>query len=203
MDSRVKLLAQSLSCLLAIYLGFFAFEATASVQVIKHAAYWLLLTTALLLMHATYVVYRDSSFRLNLNFIRSQRVPLLVIAGLSIVFYLLQDDGYKIVMDEPVLAATALHMHHEKEAMTLTKAYNIGGTFNVLGGYVGKRPNFFPFLVSVLHDLTGYRADQGIVLNHLLTPLFLGVLYIVGHRFGGRGGGILPWPYVRRCHFSR
>lgn len=185
----LKLIAQISSALLAVYLGFLALEPKAAIQVIKHSGYWLLLTATLLLIHAGYRVCRESDFRCNARFLKAQRVPLLVIAGLTVVFYLLQDDGYKIVMDEPVLAATALHLHHEKEAMTLTRAYNIGGTFNVLGGYVGKRPYFYPFVVSILHDLTGYRAYQGVVLNHLLTPLFLGLLYIIGHRFGGRLGG--------------
>lgn len=189
MGFRSKLVAQISSTLLAIYLGFLAFEPSAAIQVIKHSSYWLLLTATLLLLHAAYRVYRESEFRFSAQFLKAQRLPLLVVAGLSVVFYLLQDNSYKVVMDEPVLAATALHMHHEKEAMTLTRAYNIGGTFNVLGGYVGKRPYFFPFVVSILHDLTGYRAYQGVVLNHLLTPVFLGLLYIIGHRFGGRLGG--------------
>lgn len=189
MVARLKLIAQLLSALLAVYLGFLAFESAAAIQIIKNSAYWLLLAATLLLIFSAFKVYRESDFRFSICFLKAQRLPLLAIAGLSVVFYLLQDDGYKVVMDEPVLAVTALHMHHEKEAMTLTRGYNIGGSFNVLGGYVGKRPYFFPFVISILHDLTGYRAYQGIVLNHLLTPIFLGLLYLIGHRFGRRIGG--------------
>ncbi|PXA05552.1 hypothetical protein DDZ13_01380 [Coraliomargarita sinensis] len=191
MGFRAKLSAQVFSAILAIYLGFFAFEPSAAIQVIKHSGYWVLLATTLLGVHAGYRVYRESRFRVGLNSVRRQTVPLLVIIGLSLMSYLLQDDAYKVVLDEPVLAVTALQMHHEKEAMTATRGYHIGGTFNLLGGYVGKRPYFFSFVVSLLHDLTGYRANQTIVLNHLLTPVFLGLLYLISHRFAGRRGGYL------------
>jgi len=187
---RCKLGAQILSSGLAVYLGFLAFEPAEAIQVIKHSGYWLLLLASLLTMLAGWRVCRElDAGVLLLRFIRAQRSPLLVIGCLSVLFYVLQENDYKVVMDEPLFAATALHMHHEKEAMTVTRAYNIGGTFNILGSYVGKRPYFYPFLVSVMHDVTGYRAYQGIILNHLLTPIFLGLLYMVGHRIGRRFGG--------------
>lgn len=187
---RCKLGAQILSSGLAVYLGFLAFEPSEAIQVIKHSGYWLLLLASLLAILACWRVYRElDAGVLSLGWLKAQRAPLLMIGCLSVLFYVLQENDYKVVMDEPLLAATALHMHHEKEAMTVTRAYNIGGTFNILGGYVGKRPYFYPFLVSVMHDLTGYRAYQGIILNHLLTPIFLGLLYMIGHRIGHRPGG--------------
>jgi hypothetical protein len=103
----------------------------------------------------------------------------------------MQPAGYKITMDEPVLAATALQMHHEKEVMTAARGYEINGCFVLLGGYVDKRPYFFPFLLSVLHDLSGYRPLQGVALNALLTPVFLGLLFLAGRLLWRGWGGYL------------
>ena len=70
------------------------------------------------------------------------------------------------------LAATALQMHQEKEILTPARGYEISGFFYLLGGYVDKRPYLFAFCTSLLHDLTGYRPFQTVILNTLLTPVF-------------------------------
>jgi len=63
------------------------------------------------------------------------------------------------------------------------------GAFTQLDGYVDKRPYFFPFLVSLLHDFLGYRSSNGFLLNALLTPLFLGLLFICGRSLWPSIGG--------------
>jgi hypothetical protein len=98
-------------------------------------------------------------------------------------------------MDEPVLSATALRMHEYKEVMTTVRAHDLQGVFTQLDGYVDKRPYFYPFLVSLLHDFTGYRSSNAFLLNALLTPVFLSLLFICGRWawpcYGGYGAVML------------
>jgi hypothetical protein len=54
-----------------------------------------------------------------------------------------------------------------------------------------KRPLFFPFLVSLLHDLTGYRPSNAFVLNGGLTFGFLGLVCALGRQLAGRLAGWL------------
>ena len=178
------------SVLLACCLGFWAFDSAAAIQLLKHGGYWLSLLTFLLLLLNLY--QRMSACSLGAWWQRKQwRLPAGYLLICTALLLTMQPSGYKIVMDEPVLAATALQMHLEKEVMTVTRAYEVNGVFSLLGGYVDKRPYFFPLLASLLHDLTGYRALQAVVLNGLLTPLFLSLLFVVGRLLWRNWGGYI------------
>jgi hypothetical protein len=102
-----------------------------------------------------------------------------------------QPSYFKVVMDEPALAATSYSMHQDREVVATMRGYEMEGSFHLLGGVVDKRPLFFPFLMSLLHDLTGYRAYQGLFLNACLTPIFLGLVFLFGARIERRWGGYL------------
>ena len=53
------------------------------------------------------------------------------------------------------------------------------------------RPLFFPFLVSLLHDVTGYRPANAFVLNGALTFTFLSLVFVAGRMLAGRMAGWL------------
>ena len=61
----------------------------------------------------------------------------------------------------------------------------------ILDGMMDKRPLFFPFLVSVLHDVSGYRPANSFVLNGGLTFVFLGLVNQLGRMLAGRKAGWL------------
>ncbi|MGB0744343.1 MAG: hypothetical protein ACPGSB_07435 [Opitutales bacterium] len=122
---------------------------------------------------------------------RSTLLPVVFLAVLSWTLWMSQPREFKVVMDEPVLALTSMQMHLHKEVLAPMRAYEIEGVFLPLAGLVDKRPLFFPFLLSVLHDLTGYRPNQGIWLNALLLPVFLGQCFWFGRRIWGLAGAYL------------
>jgi hypothetical protein len=82
-------------------------------------------------------------------------------------------------------------MHYFREAATMVRGYDIQGTFISTDNYLDKRPYFFPFLLSVVHDLTGYRTANVHWLNGALFPLVLGLVYAIGRRLASRLGGLL------------
>lgn len=176
-----------LSAGFAVWFGFFAWDSAQAIQWVKLGGYWLLLLTFLMLVYAAYRLWiQGGKSWPNIN-----RYELGFLAICSLLVFSMQPSGYKITMDEPVLAATSLQMHLEREVLTVSRAYEVGGVFTSLGGYVDKRPYFYPFLLSLLHDTTGYRAQQGVVLNALLAPLFLLLLYLSGRAFASAAGGYL------------
>lgn len=128
---------------------------------------------------------------LDFHLIRRLIAPVVFVALVSLVLLQSQPREFKIVMDEPVLMATALQMHELSESKTTAKAYEINGNFEILAAYIDKRPTLFPFIISQLHSLTGYRATQGFWLNALLSPVFLALLFYAGNLFGERWGGYL------------
>lgn len=116
----------------------------------------------------------------------------LAVIGLCEVILLVHESfGFKIVMDEIMLLGTSMSMHLSRLALVPMRGNDIQGAFTILSGTLDKRPLFFPFLVSVLHDLTGYRPENAFILNGILTFIFLCLIALAGRLFAGRLGGIL------------
>jgi hypothetical protein len=99
--------------------------------------------------------------------------------------------GFKVTNDEYVLQATAQHLHLEREPAALVRAHYINGAFTPLHGYVDKRPFAFAFLLSLLHDLTGYRVENAFVLNAGLGLLSLLVVLRLAERVSGHRNAAL------------
>lgn len=97
----------------------------------------------------------------------------------------------KVLYDEYVLQSTAYNMHHFREVATMVRGYDLLGTFVSTDNYLDKRPYFFPFLISLVHDVAGYRTLNAHVLNVLLMPLALGLTYALGRKWHGWRGGMV------------
>jgi len=97
----------------------------------------------------------------------------------------------KILYDEYVLQATASNLHFFRDNSAIVRGYDIGGVFLSIDSYVDKRPIFFPFLLSLVHDLAGYRPANAFILNGGLFVLTLGLIYQVGRQLNGWKGGLL------------
>ena len=177
-----------LSAVIALKLGFFTFDGAQAVGVVKYTGYWVMLTSVTLLVHNC-ILRVIPAWRIQLAGWRRIFGAAVFIITCSIVLSVIQPTGYKITMDEPVLSATALRMHEYKEVMTTARAHNLQGIFTQLDGYVDKRPYFYPFLVSLLHDFTGFRSSNTFLLNALLAPIFLSLLFISGNWVCPRSGG--------------
>ncbi|HWA85428.1 MAG TPA: glycosyltransferase family 39 protein [Opitutus sp.] len=108
------------------------------------------------------------------------------------VFVLCSDPfRHKILFDEYVLQATAWHMHATKEIGTVIRAYDLFGTWQPIDTFLDKRPYFFAFLLSLVHDLTGYRLANAFFLNGALAAAFLGLTFWFGRQLTNRTGGLV------------
>lgn len=114
-----------------------------------------------------------------------------VIAACVLVAALTTPIGYKILFDEMVLQATASNLHQYREVSTVMRAYTVDGVFVPLDSYLDKRPYFFAFLLSLVHDLTGYREANAFAFNIALMGLVLGQVYLIVRRFAAHTGGLL------------
>ena len=94
--------------------------------------------------------------------------------------------AHKVLFDEYVLEGTAWHMHLTKEVGTPLRAYDFSGTWLTIDTFLDKRPYFFAFLVSLLHDLIGFRLENVFVLNVALAFLLLAATYWLVRAITGR-----------------
>jgi hypothetical protein len=174
----------------AVYLGFIGLKVETAEFLVKHGAYYVVLLT--------FAAWCAQLWRL-----WAQRQPgdgpgrrELLLAGLAIALFSVmavnsEPFRSKVLYDEFVLQSTAYNMHYFRDTATMVRGYDVLGTFLSLDNYLDKRPNFYPFLISLVHDLTGYRPANAYALNAALFPLTLGLAYYLGRRLAGQWGAML------------
>jgi hypothetical protein len=174
----------------AFYLGFKAVGSiTAGHMIINWGYYYILGVFSLFMAYALRLLQdRREVWR---GWLRRPGLPGAAI-GLGTVFAVWADSfRHKILYDEFVIQGTAYEMHITKQVSTILRAYNIGGTWLSIDTFLDKRPYFFPFLVSLLHDFTGYRIANMFILNVACAAVFLGLLYWFAREIAGRGQALL------------
>ncbi len=109
---------------------------------------------------------------------------------------------FKVLMDEPMLVFASQGMHYQRSATAPLRSYEIGGVKEYLGGFQDKRPLLFPFLLSLVHDATGYRVENIFWLNKAMVLGLLFVAWMAGRKLDPKFGGVLMmlwlcgWPIL-------
>lgn len=178
----VRLVLFGLLAVVSVYFGFVAHDVSTARALVQRCGYY---TIALTFAWAVVAIARvvpgwwragpACSAREGLGL--GATILLLTVVGVVTVPY-----TYKVLYDEFVLQNTALNLHQLREVGTTVRGYDIEGTFAAMGAYLDKRPFFFAFLVSVLHDLTGYREANAFALNTALLPVILALFAAVARR---------------------
>lgn len=188
--ARKRLLLFGLSGLLAVVAGWISVTPRQAENLITNGGYYYMLG-----LFGLFVFYAVRLARARreawTDWLRRPGWPALVIAGAT-AFALWSDTfQHKVLFDEYVLQATAFHMHVTKEIGTVIRAYDFNGTWLPIDTFLDKRPYFFTFLLSLVHDLTGYRIVNVFFLNAALTAAFLSLAYWFGCALTSRAGGLL------------
>jgi hypothetical protein len=159
---------------------------------VRDTGYWCVLLAFVLFVGALWRTYRPDLMRIRQAGIGGVDLPSVGVVGVGGVVLLVHESfGFKVVMDEVMLLGTSLNMHLSRIPLTPYRGGNIQGAFTVFESVMDKRQIFFPFLLSVLHDLTGYRPENAFVLNGILIFIFLALVNALGRRIAGREAGWL------------
>ncbi len=179
----------TLMAALACVLGFVAVPDQLAIRLVSKVGFWFVLVAFVIWVRALWLTLAGDikawSWR------TADWVSYAVVAVGGLVLLAHETFGFKIVMDEIMLLGTSMSMHLDKTALTPLRGNDVQGAFVILEGIVDKRPLFFPFLVSLLHDVTGYRPANAFVLNGALTFTFLGLVFVAGRMLAGRMAGWL------------
>ncbi len=180
----------------AVWLGFAGLPVRVAEDLVKRGGYYVMALTVVAWVVALVAAFRRGRER---RAVRDE-APVTPRRGLGVAVLIalltlmaIQAEPYrgKILNDEFVLQSTAYNLHHFRDVATMVRGYEVEGTFISTDNYLDKRPYFYPFLVSLLHDLTGYRPANAFVLNSILYAFALGLMFRVGRSLGGWRGGIL------------
>lgn len=188
--SDLRLAALGVSAVLAVYFGFIGLEVEAGGMVVKRYGYFFLLATFALWVLALGQLWRRR--RVGEGLVRREWFwAAFAIGALSLLAISAEAFRSKVLYDEFVLQSTAYNMHYFRDTATMVRGYDILGVFLSTDNYLDKRPSFYPFLVSLVHDFTGYRPLNAYLLNAVLLPVTLGLVYYLGRRLNGLRGGLL------------
>ena len=98
---------------------------------------------------------------------------------------------FRVMFDEYAMLSTSMNMHLTRHASVTSTGQNASGQMQYTGDYVDKRPLGYPLLVSLVHDVIGYRPMNAFIVNATVGFAFLGTVYIIGVLLGGTGLGLL------------
>ena len=185
-----RLVAFGVAAVAAVWFGFIGLSVGAADQIVKRGGYYVMLLTVGLWAFALWRLWRERLPAAPLP--RREKVFVgLAIALLTLMALTAEPFRSKVLYDEFVLQATAFNLHFFRDVATMVRGYDILGVFLSTDNYLDKRPYFFPFLLSLVHDFTGYRIANAFALNAVLFPVSLGLVYFQGRRLAGMFGGFI------------
>lgn len=184
-----RLVLVSLIGLLAVVLGFFIFSPTQALTVATFGAYWIILVAIALWGLMLWRIARD--WWAGWKFTWQAGGCILLVLACGTLLQLHEPRGFKILMDEIMLLGSSMSLHLDKSPLVPIRGNDLQGAFQLLSGILDKRPLFFPVLLSMVHDVAGYRPANAWYLNGVLTYVFLGLSFLIGQRIAGRRGGVV------------
>lgn len=188
---------------IALCLGFFSFNPTQAQALVHDFGYFLItFTLGWLVIHLLRIgrEYPNRKPSGKISMIKfgwrgllcpTRRWAVLAVLGTSLLCLIAEPAREKIIFDEYVLQSTAMHLHFTRKVSALVQGHDINGVFLPTRDYLDKRPYFFALLLSLVHDLTGYRLGNVYFLNAVLTVFALAMLFVVARRLVSYSGGIL------------
>lgn len=115
-------------------------------------------------------------------------LALLLIGGAALV----SPPDFRILADETNLLGVSLEMHENlKTRLPLEALYYYHGLRDGITFKTEMRPAGYPFALSLLHGLVGYRVTNPFMLNLLLAWAALVLLYLLVQKHAGRIYGLV------------
>lgn len=162
----------------AIVVGRFVLTIEQALTLVSRGGYWVLLAAFLCFAFALWKVLRG---RLAVwKPTRADAGALALVLGCSVLWSAHEKHGFKILADEVLLLGTSMGIHYDREIGYPARASDATGPLLLSLKVVDKRPFFFPFVVALVHDLTGYRPTNPFWVNTVLGAVFLGLVYVLG-----------------------
>jgi len=203
---RVRLIAFIVLVMITLYVGFLAFSAETSVNIVRLYGWFFMMAGVSLTLVETYLAVHSRLESLLPWLRKHYRWPFwITLLALTLFLWFTQEIGFKVLMDEINLLGTSMFMHTDNLAWSALRGYEINGVFLPLEGFIDKRPLLFPFLVSLIHDVTGYRSENSFYFNLGLIPITLAATYTIATLLTNIRGGLLAmlllacFPMFNQC----
>lgn len=184
-----KFLLFILCALGSLFIAFFLIDESALKKLVIFLGYPSILLGFLLWSYSLFFLQRQNK---SLSELLPRRkfawATIIAATGLLLLY---EPFEFKIVFDELLLSACSQVMHFTRIAAIPQYANDYSGSYVFLESMLDKRPLFFPFLLSLVHDLTGYRYTNVFFLNGALTLVLVTLVYSVSRLLSNHRAGLL------------
>lgn len=162
----------------ALVIGRWVLTPEQAITAVARGGYWVMLATFLCFASALWRLARRNWADWRPG--RADLGALALVLACCGLWAAHEKHGFKILADEELLLGTSMGIHYDREIGYPARASDATGPLLLSLKVVDKRPFFFPFLVALVHDLTGYRPTNPFWLNTVLGAVFLGLVYVLG-----------------------
>ncbi|MDD3146479.1 MAG: glycosyltransferase family 39 protein [Candidatus Riflebacteria bacterium] len=173
----------------AIYFGFFGLERTRMETL--YVDYTWYFVAAALFVWLQQLFTRLPTYEVLNNGIRRHALPIVTAFALTVAGFLASPPDFRILADETNLLGMSMAMYDDHACYNPTQAVSYyHGMNRVISRVTDMRPGGFPFMVSALHSLTGYRGSNAFAVNAIAGFLSMLLLYYLVQMPFGRFWGI-------------
>ena len=171
-----------LSTIIAIYLGFFAFDSSEMWFFYANYIYYFI---SIIFFLWLYLVIKPISKEKILNFLNTHKIALISSAILVFLFFFICPPEYRVLADETSFLGTSKGFFENNSAFINIEELNFWGQRQTIQIALDKRFVLFPYFLSILHSLKGFSLFNAYILNGVVSfgCLFL-LYYLVQNLFG-------------------
>lgn len=152
-----------------------------------YSTYYVLLI--LVLVYAGLQLARPGGFS-PATWVREHRLGLLVTAVVSTIVLCSVAPSFRVLADESNLVGVSKNLFFRHTANFAVSGKWYFENYWDVSLASDRRPALYPFLVSLLHLVRGYHAENAFHLNAILFVLFVFCCYRLGKRLGGEVFGL-------------
>lgn len=115
---------------------------------------------------------------------------LVATAAIALAVFFAVAPGYRVLADEANLIGVSKNLFFHRTAnFAVTGKWYFESYWNI-DEVTDRRPALFPFLVSLVHAVRGYRPENAFLLNAILFVFFVFLAYRLGKAWGGEALGV-------------
>ncbi|MFH1371877.1 MAG: glycosyltransferase family 39 protein [Planctomycetota bacterium] len=165
---------------LAVFAGLLLWSLTGRqtmLTLFSRTSYYLTLLMLILWTLHTTIFLKEAGFSVS-HLFRNYWLGIMLAFALTVFVFASVKVCFKTLSDETNMVSVSGSMTRSKTVLNCTMAKYYYGNLQPINQEVDKRPLVFPFLVSVLHTISGFRYQNAFAVNFIVMFLFLTGVYI-------------------------
>ena len=175
--TAIYLLNSAVLAVFVILLAYSIKDKKTMSSLFAHTSYYIISAILIIWVAQAVLLIKTLNFSTK-TFLRKYWPGLLTSLILTVLVFLSVEVKFKTLSDETNLLSVSMSMLNDKTCYNTTMGKYYYGNFNSINNEIEKRPLVFPFMVNLVHTLTGFRYQNPFILNFIVMFLLLSGIYI-------------------------